>query len=73
MKRNDVNRSAFRGRRENSTIVDFNYCVEDKPVIEPSHGPGNDGQGGTGDTVTENTENGEYPGGNKIIHVYSIV
>ena len=81
MKRNDVNRSAFRGRRENSTITDFNYCVEDNPVIEPTPAvstdpdtgnDGSNGSGGTGDTVTEDTDNGDYEGCNKIIS-YSIV
>ena len=65
MKKIDVNRSGFRGRRENSTLVEFNYCIEDKPDIEPTSETGTDDSNvseGTGDTVTEDTENGDYEG-----------
>ena len=56
-----MNRSGFRGRRDNSTILGFNYCIEDRPDIETTTDAGNDGSNGsedTVDTVTEDTENG---------------
>ena len=81
IRKKDVNRSEYKGRRDNTSIVDFNYCVEDLPDITPSPGTGDDGSNGSGgteetvteETVTEDTENGYNEGCIKIIHFHSIV